>query len=132
MQFRRLRCLPLIPPPARHDRHLIIQVGGRQRLSNHVRQRRSLIFAVLECNEWRLLFGVGNFRLLDRLLTQMDRIMRINNLAQVTKGVVNRQGKMSRCTKLGDYEKKASFAALNCGLAQQRYVKSTEIFLEGV
>jgi hypothetical protein len=90
----------------------------------------------LECNEWRLLFGVvvigggfrclaalnpailtvdaetaaaiirvtgGNFRLLDRLLTQMDRIMRINNLAQVTKGVVNRQGKMSRCTKLGDY-----------------------------
>ena len=30
----------------------------------------------------------GNFRLLDRLLTQMDRIMRINNLAQVTKGVV--------------------------------------------
>jgi len=45
----------------------------------------------------------GNFRLLDRLLTQMDRIMRINNLAQVTKGVLNRQGKMSRCTKLGDY-----------------------------
>jgi len=45
----------------------------------------------------------GNFRLLDRLLTQMNRIMRINNLAQVTKGVVNRQGKMSRCTKLGDY-----------------------------
>jgi hypothetical protein len=30
----------------------------------------------------------GSFRLLDRLLTQMDRIMRINNLAQVTKGVV--------------------------------------------
>jgi hypothetical protein len=30
----------------------------------------------------------GNFRLPDRLLTQMDRTMRINNLAQVTKGVV--------------------------------------------
>jgi hypothetical protein len=27
----------------------------------------------------------GNFRLLDRLLTQMERIMRINDLAQVTK-----------------------------------------------
>jgi DNA transposition AAA+ family ATPase len=30
----------------------------------------------------------GNFRLLDRLLTQMERIMRINDLAQVTKDVV--------------------------------------------
>jgi DNA transposition AAA+ family ATPase len=30
----------------------------------------------------------GNFRLLDRLLTQMERIMRINNLAQATKEVV--------------------------------------------
>jgi DNA transposition AAA+ family ATPase len=30
----------------------------------------------------------GNYRLLDRLLTQMERIMRINNLAQVTKEVV--------------------------------------------
>jgi hypothetical protein len=30
----------------------------------------------------------GNFRLLDRLMTQMDRIMQINTLAQVTKDVV--------------------------------------------
>jgi DNA transposition AAA+ family ATPase len=30
----------------------------------------------------------GNFRLLDRLLTQMERVMRINDLAQVTKDVV--------------------------------------------
>jgi AAA domain len=30
----------------------------------------------------------GNFRLLNRLLTQMERIMRINRLAQVTKEVV--------------------------------------------
>jgi DNA transposition AAA+ family ATPase len=30
----------------------------------------------------------GNFRLLDRLLTQVERIMRINDLAQVTKEVV--------------------------------------------
>jgi hypothetical protein len=30
----------------------------------------------------------GNFRLLDRLLTQMGRIMRINNMAQMTNGVV--------------------------------------------
>lgn len=30
----------------------------------------------------------GNFRLLDRLLTQMERTMRINDLIQVTKDVV--------------------------------------------
>jgi DNA transposition AAA+ family ATPase len=30
----------------------------------------------------------GNFRLLDRLLPQMERIMRINDLAQATKDVV--------------------------------------------
>jgi DNA transposition AAA+ family ATPase len=30
----------------------------------------------------------GNFRLLDRLLTQVERIMRINDLTQVTKEVV--------------------------------------------
>ena len=34
----------------------------------------------------------GNFRLLDRLLTQMERIMRINDLAQVTKEVVESAG----------------------------------------
>ena len=30
----------------------------------------------------------GNFRLLDRLLTQTERIMRINDLAQVTRDLV--------------------------------------------
>jgi hypothetical protein len=31
----------------------------------------------------------GNFRLLNRLLTQMERILEINSLRQVTKAVVD-------------------------------------------